>query len=65
MLINFFTGLLDFHFIFMSLKSSGLKSVSFLFFLGHELSIANMKTLLICVMLYVTNLSYRESLLER
>ena len=64
MLINFITGLLDFHFIFMSLKSSDLKSVSHLL-LGNELTVANMKTLLICVRLYVTNLSYRGSLLER
>jgi hypothetical protein len=48
----------------VSLKSSGLKSVSYIL-LGNELNIANIKTLLICVRLYVTNLSYRDSLLER
>ena len=41
----------------------GLKSVSYLL-LGNELSIASMKTLLICVRLCVTNLSYWESLPE-
>jgi len=50
-------------FISMSLKSPGLKPFYYLL-LGNELSIANMKTLLIRVRLYVTNVSYRESLLE-
>ena len=43
MLINFIAGLLDFHFLFMQSKSSGLKSISYLL-LGNELSTANMKT---------------------
>jgi hypothetical protein len=51
MLINFISGLLDFHFLFMLLKSSGLKSVAYLL-LGNELNIANMKTLHICEFLY-------------
>ena len=47
----FIAGPLDFHFLFMSLKSPGFKSVSHLL-LGNELSIANMKTAHICEVIY-------------